>query len=72
MKITINANVTPDTINSFLDKQYQKKDKIVKFCNDRKIPELQYKDSELEFEYKAVPKVETRPKQVTKEVRKGE
>lgn len=67
MKITINANITPDTIDSYLDKQNKKKAKIIKFCTDNKITELQYKDSELEFEYKSEkqftnpkPKVETR------------
>ena len=66
MKITINANITPETIDNYLDKQYQKKEKIVQFCKEKKIPELQYKDSELEFDFKQntfsnpKPKVETR------------
>ena len=68
MKITINANITPETINTYLDKQYQKKEKIIQFCKDKKISELQYKDSELEFEYqnadisKNVEKQFTNPK----------
>lgn len=69
MKITINGNITPETINTYLDKQNQKKEKIIQFCKDNKINDLQYKDSELEFEYKQEtsfakpkPKVETRVK----------
>ena len=67
MKITINANITPETINSYLDKQFKKKEKIISYCEEKKITELQYKDSELEFEYKKEltkpkPKVETRGK----------
>ena len=75
MKITINANITPETIESYLTKQKQKTDKIKAFCTSNKIEELFYKDSELEYEYKQdiqKPKVETRPKQQNKEVRKGE
>lgn len=65
MKITINANITPETINTYLVKQKQKADKFKEFCEKNKITELQYKDSELEFEYKQEfnkpkPKIETR------------
>lgn len=70
MKITLNANITPETVDSFLVKQKNKADKIKEFCLKNKIDELQYKDSELEFEYKnnekpfanPKPKVETRAK----------
>lgn len=67
MKITLNANITPDTINTFLEKQKSKTEKIKDFCKKNNIQELQYKDSELEFEYKhdftkPKPKVETRVK----------
>ena len=75
MKITLNADVKPDVIETMLKKQKDKMDKINKFCNDNKIETLSYKDSELEYEYKQdiqKPKVETRPKQQNKEVRKGE
>lgn len=73
MKITLNADVKPDVIETMLKKQKDKMDKIDKFCKDNKIKELSYKDSELEYDYKYVePKVETRPKQQNKEVRKGE
>lgn len=67
MRITLNANITPETINSFLEKQKLKTEKIKDFCNKNKIDELQYKDSELEFEFVKTkdftnpkPKVETR------------
>ena len=66
MKITLNANITPDTVSGYLQKQKEKADKIKEFCLTNKIDELQYKDSELEFEYKKgqftnpKPKVETR------------
>lgn len=67
MKITLNANITPDTITGFLEKQQKKTEKIKDFCAKNKINEMQYKDSELEFEYKQEktfanpkPKVETR------------
>lgn len=65
MKITINANITPNTINSYLEKQKEKVDKVKEFCEKNKITELQYKDSELEYEYKQEfakpkPKIETR------------
>lgn len=69
MKITLNANITPETVTSFLVKQQNKVEKIKEFCIKNKIPDLQYKDSELEFEYKQEkqftnpkPKVETRVK----------
>ena len=68
MKITLNANITPDAITGFLEKQKSKTEKIKEFCDKNKINELQYKDSELEFEYKKTqfatpkPKVETRAK----------
>lgn len=74
MKITINGNITPDTIDSYLTKQKQKTEKIKSFCKSNNINELVYKDSELEYEYKQdvqKPKVETRPKQTQKEVRGG-
>ena len=71
MKIVINANITPDTIDSYLKKQKDKTDKIKAFCKSNNIEELVYKDSELEYEY-TKPKVETRPKQQNKEIRKGE
>lgn len=69
MKITLNANITPETITGFLEKQKDKTKKIEEFCTKNKISELSYKDSELEFEYKQNIKVETRPKQLNKEVR---
>lgn len=69
MKITLNANITPDTITGFLEKQNKKTEKIKEFCVKNKINELSYKDSELEFEYEQTTKVETRPKQSNKEVR---
>ena len=74
MKITLNADVKPDVIETMLKKQKDKMDKIDKFCKDNSIENLSYKDSELEYEFKNVitPKVETRPKQQNKEVRKGE
>lgn len=81
MKITLNADVKPDVIDSLLKKQKDKVDKIDKFCKDNKINEMSYKDSELEYEYTSdnkktsdngnKQKFETRPKQQTKEVRKG-
>ena len=72
MKITINGNITPETINSYLEKQKDKTEKIKEFCKTNKIEDLAYKDSELEFEYHFTdvskkkefttpkPKVETR------------
>lgn len=81
MKITLNANITPDTITGFLEKQKNKTKKIEEFCIKNKINEMSYKDSELEYEYTSdnkktsdngnKQKFETRPKQQTKEVRKG-
>lgn len=74
MKITFNADVKPDVIETMLKKQKDKMDKIDEFCKGNNIKELSYKDSELEFEYKqepVKPKFETRPKQQTKEVRGG-
>lgn len=71
MKITLNANITPEIITGYLDKQKDKTEKIKDFCIKNKIDELFYKDSELEFEYKQTIKVETRPKQSNKEVRGG-
>lgn len=71
MKITFNGKITTDIIDKMLQNQAEKKARIIKFCQDQKIPELQYKDSELEFTY-TQSKVETRPKQVNKEIRKGE
>lgn len=79
MKITLNGNIAPSIINAILDKQKEKMDKIDKFCKDNKINELSYRDSELEYEYISDSKktsdngkkVETRPKQVNKEVRGG-
>ncbi len=66
MKITINGIVSPEAVTSFLVKQQNKTEKIKEFCVKNKINELQYKDSELEYEYKKEqftnpkPKVETR------------
>lgn len=72
MKIVLNGDIKPEVIDSLLTKQKNKMDKIDKFCKDNKIEELSYKDSELEYEYKNnVAKVETRPKQQSKEVRGG-
>lgn len=51
MKITINGNITPETIETYLSKQKSKVDKINKYCKDNKINELQYKDSELEYDF---------------------
>lgn len=72
MKITLNANITPDTVTTFLNKQKNKVEKIKEFCKTNKIDVLQYKDSELEYEYisdsgnkqfaNPKPKVETRAK----------
>ena len=78
MKILINGDVKPDTIESVLNKQKEKMSKINKFCKDNKIQELHYKDSEMEYDFVEVskmvesskPKVEARPKQVNKEIRK--
>lgn len=71
MKIILNANVTAKTIDTYLDEQKQKSDKIKAFCVKHNIDELTYKDSSLEYEYKAQPKVETRPKVANKETRAG-
>lgn len=66
MKITLNADIKPEVINTYLSKQKEKTAKIDKFCKDNNISELQYKDSELEYEFKQTnfsnpkPKVETR------------
>lgn len=66
MRITLNADIKPEVIDIYLKKQKDKISKIEKFCNDNKIKELQYKDSELEYEFKQTtfsnpkPKVETR------------
>lgn len=51
MKITINGSVKTDALEYFLNEAHSKSEKIKKFCIDNKIQELQYKDSELEFEY---------------------
>lgn len=66
MKITLNADIKPEVIDTYLIKQKEKITKIEKFCKDNKITDLQYKDSELEYEFKQdtfsnpKPKVETR------------
>lgn len=66
MKITLNADIKPEVIDTYLIKQKEKITKIEKFCKDNKINDLQYKDSELEYEFKQdtfsnpKPKVETR------------
>lgn len=51
MKITFSGKITPAIIDSMLQEQKQKKEKIKEFCTKNNIQELQYKDSELEFEY---------------------
>lgn len=84
MKIMFNGKIGSTMVQNLLREQQNKKEKIVEFCKANKITELQYKDSELEFEYhfvednkkiekqSASTKAETRPKQVNKEIRKGE
>lgn len=52
MKITLNADIKPETIDGYLQKQKLKADKIDAFCKANKIDELQYRDSEMEYEYK--------------------
>ena len=72
MKITFNGKISSKVVEAMLMDQQVKKQNIINFCEAQKIEELQYKDAELEFEYKKEtqkPKVETRPKQQNKEVR---
>jgi len=67
MKITFNGKITAGIIDTMLDEQEKKKQKIIAFCKNNKVQELQYKDSELEFDYKFKEEVETRP-QASKKV----
>lgn len=65
MKITLNADIKAEVIDVYLKKQNDKIIKINNFCKENNIDDLQYKDSELEYEYKKTfnnpkPKVETR------------
>lgn len=69
MKITLSGQITSKTVEKMLADQEEKKQKIIDFCKTNKIEKMQYKDSELEFEYVAEnkkqftnpkPKIETR------------
>lgn len=70
MKITLSGQITSHSVEKMLADQEEKKQKIIAFCKTNKIEKMQYKDSELEFEYVAdndkkqfanpKPKVETR------------
>lgn len=76
MKITLNGRVTAQIVDKMLQEQEEKKQKIITFCKNKNINDLQYKDGELEFEYHFTedskkiekpfanpkPKVETRAK----------
>ena len=76
MKITLNGRVTAQIVDKMLQEQEDKKQKIIAFCKNKNISDLQYKDGELEFEYHLTedskktekpfanpkPKVETRAK----------
>ena len=73
MRITFNGKIDSKSVQIMLTEQEIKKQNIIEFCKKNKINEMHYKDSELEFDYVAdngnKSKVETRPKQVNKEVR---
>ena len=62
MKIILSGKITLQNVEKLLLEQDDKKQKIIQICKDRKIDELQYKDSELEFEYKKDEKQFTNPK----------
>lgn len=51
MKIVLNANITPEQIDGYLQKQKDKADKIDAFCKANKIEKLSYRDNEFEYEF---------------------
>ena len=65
MKITINGKISEEALKSILETQKKKVSVIDAYCKKEKLDSLEYKDSELEYEYSRESK---KPKTPTKKV----
>ena len=69
MKITINGKINKNALKSILDTQKEKTIIIDEFCRKEKLETFSYKDSELQYEYKAK---EIKPKVPNHKIKKVE
>ncbi len=71
MKITINGKISQEALQVVLSNQEQKVNVINDYCKKKKLKQLSYKDSELEYEYTQDIKPKTKKVEVRDNVKRN-